>query len=71
MPRRIEYHYGGPFPPPPQTVEIGLSDPVPEIGNTVHRHDRDWAVANKTTNTLHPQGQEPITTYILELAPVG
>jgi len=71
MPRRIEYHYGGPYPPPTETVEIGPEDPVPEIGDTVRRHERDWTVVNKTTNILHPQGQEPITTYILELAPVG
>jgi len=71
MPRRIEYHYGGAFPPPAQTVAIEAADPVPEIGDTVHRHDRDWTVLNKTTNTLHPQNQEPITTYILELAPAG
>ena len=70
MPRRIEYHYGGPFPPATQTVTIGATDPVAEIGDTVHRHNRDWTVHNKTTNTLHPQNQEPITTYILELAQV-
>ena len=71
MPRRIEYHYGGAFPPHTDTVQIGQEVPVPEIGDAVHRHERDWTVANKTTNTLHPQGQEPITTYLLELAPVG
>lgn len=71
MPRRIQYHYGGAFPPLTQTVEIGAGDPVPEIGDTVHRHGTDWTVLNKMTNTLHPQGHEPITTYILELAPAG
>lgn len=71
MSRRIEYHYGGALPPATQTVTIGAADAVPEIGATISRHNRDWTVANKTTNTLHPQDQEPITTYILELAPKG
>jgi hypothetical protein len=62
MPRRIESHYGGAFPPPTDAVRIGQETPVPEIGDKVHRRERDWTVANKTTTTLHPQGQEPITT---------
>ena len=71
MPRRIEYHYTGPSAPPTETVTISPTDLVPEIGDTVHRHNGDWTIFNKTTNTVHPQDQEPITTYILELVPAG
>jgi hypothetical protein len=71
MPRRIQYQYLGPFAPGIDIVTIGAADPVPEIGTNVHRHDRNWTVLSKATNTVHPQDQEPITTYTLELQQAG
>lgn len=71
MPQRIQYQYLGPSAPGIDIVTIGAGDPVPEIADNLHRHDREWTVLSKATNTVHPQDQEPITTYTLELAPAG